>query len=151
MGNLVTAAVVAGGGIIIWLLILGLGLLERAAQAAERAANATELTALYTREICWRTHDAANIRNGVGELMLWQDPAEIDGINSFLADAAERVERKRRREQAYGPDLKSQPGTDVGPEADAIKAETARWNAEFAAKWGHIRERDTAADIDPEA
>ena len=150
MVNLVTAVVVAGGGFIIWLLILGLGLLERAAQAAERAAAATELTALYTREICWRTHDAAKIRNGVGELMRWQDPAEIDGVNSLLADAAERAERKRRREQAYGPDLKSHPGTDVGPEAEAIKAEAARWNAEFAAKWGHIRDPGASPDGDPE-
>jgi hypothetical protein len=103
-------------------------------KASERTATAAELTALYVRELCWRTHDAGKPRNGRGELMIWQDPAEIPSIaGSILADASERAERKMSREERFGPDATSYAGSDTGPEAEAIKRQTAKAAAEFEA------------------
>ncbi len=120
--------------IVIALLVTGyLGkIAERLIKAAERSATANELTALYARELCWRVHDLPQKRNGRGELMRWQDPAEIYGIASdILADADQRAEGKRRREAAHGPDPLVHEGTDFGPEAEAAKAESAANRARF--------------------
>ena len=98
----------------------------RLIKAVERSATANELTALYTRELCWRAHDAAKIRTGHGHLMRWRDPAEDPRVaGRFLADAYERAEQKRRREEQNGPELAYYEFTDTGPEAEAAKAKFA--------------------------
>lgn len=104
--------------------------LGRLIKAVERSATVNELTALYTRELCWRKHDAAKVRNGNGHLMRWQDPAEDPMVaGRFLADAAERMRGKGLREALNGPELPYWEYTDVGPEAEAAKAAMAETNA----------------------
>jgi len=97
----------------------------------QKTRVATELTALYTRDLLILTYNAQKFRNGRGELMRWQDPAE-DPISAggILSDVDVRAERKRKREEMYGPDLNYHPCTDFGPEAEAIKEQTAKYEAE---------------------
>jgi hypothetical protein len=123
------------GSLLLAGLLIGMEMLLRPIRrAVERSATAAELSALYARELCWRTHDAARQRNGRGELMRWQDPAEIDSIaGSILADAEKRSERKRQREAQYGPDPTSYRYSDTGPEAEAAKAASQKSSAEFDA------------------
>ena len=129
MNALVVGVVLLGAGLV------GMEILLRPIRkAVERTATAAELTALYARELCWRTYDAARPRNGRGQLMRWQDPAEFPQIaGGILADADERAERKRLREERFGPDPIAYEYSDTGPEAEAIKQETARSTAEFDA------------------
>lgn len=141
MAHDVLTVVEVGGGIIaITCLVLAAArFAERVAKAAERSATANELTALYARELCWRAHDAPKTRNANGHLMRWQDPAEDwTGARDFLADAADRAERKRRREERNGPELPYYEYTDSGPEAEAIKAATALSMAELNDRMGRV-------------
>ena len=80
-----------------------LALAERAARAAERSATANELTALYTRELCWRAHHAAQANSGPGEAARWTDPAEVYSTAfGILRDADMRAEVRRLRDEING-------------------------------------------------
>jgi hypothetical protein len=79
-----------------------LALAERTARAAERSATANELTALYTRELCWRAHHADQARAG-GEPARWSDPAEVySAAFGILQDADMRAEVRRLRDEING-------------------------------------------------
>ena len=97
-----------------------LALAERTARAAERSATANELTALYTRELCWRTHHLSQARNGRGEAARWTDPAEVYSTAfGVLRDADMRAEVRRLRDEINSYHA-AKAGAAAGAQAQAV-------------------------------